>query len=108
MDDQTSINSPLIQEVKLKHSLGRGVEEDHEQKHKGGIVLDQGHPGNKYHTVRSAGVSTLRGGTGSLGKQDSCGVNVKATLALSAVVSLNLLGRKMFLAWSWVKSQSGP
>lgn len=68
---KTSINSPLTQEAKLKHSVGRGVEEDHGPKHKGGIVLDRGSAGNRYHTVRSAGAPTLRGGAGSVGERDS-------------------------------------
>lgn len=48
MSDQTSMNSPLVKEVKLKCSVGRGVKEDREPKHKGGIVLCLGCLG-EYH-----------------------------------------------------------
>ena len=45
-DDQTSINSPLVREVKFKCRVGRGVVEDQKPKNRSGIVLDQEHPGN--------------------------------------------------------------
>lgn len=45
-DDQTSINSPLTQEVKFKCRVGRGVVEGQKAKHRSGIVLSQEHPGN--------------------------------------------------------------
>lgn len=39
MNDQTSINSSLIKEVKIKYSVGRGVKDHEEPQHKGRIVL---------------------------------------------------------------------
>lgn len=70
MNDQTSTNSPLLEEVKLKYSVGRGVKEDGEPKHKGGIVL---HPECSQNVMFSglAGGPEWRGGAGTLNKPDS-------------------------------------
>lgn len=69
MNDETSINIPLMQEVKLKYSVGRGIKEDLEPKHRGGIVVYLACSGN-IMLSGLAGGPVLRGGTGSLNKQD--------------------------------------
>lgn len=70
MNDQTSIDSPLTKEVKLKYNMGRGVKEDREPKHKGGIVLCLGCLENTT-LAALAGGPELRDGNGTLSKQDS-------------------------------------
>lgn len=60
-----------MQEVKLKYRVGRGIKEDLEPKHRGGIVVYPACSGNIMSGL--AGGPVLRGATGSLNKQDPQG-----------------------------------